>query len=222
MAIAKILQALSEKISAIIFAQYGVTVEIELANVATLNDGDEFVKVKSAIVLSIVNIEQDSTTKNQTLYKAIGVNATTVDRYKNPAQNLIISILFTSYNKDQSKYSEGLDKLAYIIKCLQNNNVYYYGYSNIHEQSEISETQQKILNKLTLDMVSLKMDQLNQMWTCLGSKYMPSVLYSMKMVRIQNETLETDPLIKKVKIQLWENEANDPTGLLESGEFTNQ
>jgi hypothetical protein len=222
MTISKILDSLSNKITTLIQLEYGVTMTIDLSNIATLNDGDDFVD-KSSVILSIVNIEEDKTLKNQFPYKEYSGTGNTVDKYKRPSQNLNISILFTSYNKDQGKmlYTQGIDKLEYIVRCLQHNNVYYYDNTNFFEQTEVSESQAKNLNKLILDMVSLKSDQLNQMWSYLGNKYMPSVLYCMRLITIQNENIQTARVIEKAKIQLWENDITAPVGLIEeSGEFT--
>jgi hypothetical protein len=220
MTLAKILDKLSKKItSKITSLNIGVVINIELTNVATLNDGDDFVQDKSSMILSIVNIEEDKTLKNMSLYKEYSGSGNVIEKYKKPAQNLIISLLFTSYNKDQSKYSEGIDKLEYIIQCLQQNNVFYYhdNDTDFFEQTEVSENQAKLMNKLILDMVSLKTEQLNQMWSYLGSRYMPSVLYTMRMIRVQKEDdLPTQNAIKKAKVQLWNNDINDLTGELEA------
>ena len=65
MTISKILEKLSAKISATIQTLYTVAVEIEMTNIATVNDGDEFLLNKSALLLSIVNIEEDKTLRNR-------------------------------------------------------------------------------------------------------------------------------------------------------------
>lgn len=224
MNLTKILDKLCKKITAeIALMNNGVAVSIELTNVATLNDGDNFMQEKSSMILSLVNIEEDRTLKNQTLYKEYSGNGNTIEKYKKPSQNLILSLLFTSYNKDQAKYAEGLDKLEYIIKCLQYNNVFYYDSTNLVEQTEVSENQAKSMNKIILDMVSLKSEHLNQMWSYLGGRYMPSVLYSMRMIRIQNENnLPTDPVIDKTKVQLWTNDKSDITGEIEAHSFLSE
>lgn len=221
MNLAKILDKLSKKITSEIAASNnGVTVSIELTNIATLNDGDEFLQEKSSMILSVVNIEEDKTLKNQTLYKEYAGIGNSIEKYKKPAQHLIFSLLFTSYSKNQNKYAEGLDKLEYIIKCLQNNNVFYYDTTHFFEQTEVSENQAKSMNKIILDLVSLKSDQLNQMWSYLGSRYMPSVVYNMRMIRVQNENnLPTDPIIDKAKVQLWTTDKNDITGEIETTSF---
>jgi hypothetical protein len=220
MTLAKILDKLSKKItSKITSLNVGVVINIELTNVATLTDSDDFLQEKTSIILSIVNIEEDKTLKNMSLYKEYSGSGNSIEKYKKPAQNLVLSLLFTSYTKDHSKYNEGLDKLEYIIKCLQQNNVFYYGENDtdFFEQTEVSENQAKLMNKLILDLVSLKTEQVNQMWSYLGSRYMPSVLYTMRMIHVQKEDdLPTQDVIKKAKVQLWNNDISDQTGELEA------
>lgn len=189
---------------------------IELANIATLNDGDEFLSSKSSIILSIVNIEEDKVMKNQTLYQNYIPSGNTVEKYKNPTQNLVLSLLFASYNIDQSKYTEGIDKLEAVIRYFQNKRVFYWQAENLFEYMP----ENGFYDKLTFDMISLKTDQLNQMWSYLGAKYMPSVLYQVQMISIQAEETLSEEIIRKAKIQLWENNPNDSTGHLESGTFT--
>jgi hypothetical protein len=211
----KITEFLSKLVTAV-NAEIAGTPIVELANIATLNDGDEFLSSKSSIILSIVNIEEDKILKNQTLYKNYIPSSNTVEKYKNPTQNLILSLLFASYNIDQSKYTEGIDKLEVVIRYFQNKRVFYWQAPNLSENIPGSGS----YDKLIFEMVSLKTDQLNQMWSYLGAKYMPSVLYQVQMISIQVEETSSDEIIKKAKIQLWENNSNDSTGHLESGTFT--
>lgn len=43
------------------------------------------------------------------------------------------------------------------------------------------------IEKLTVEMLSLGTEQLNQIWTYLGSKYLPSVAYRVRMVVLQED-----------------------------------
>ncbi|MCI3939186.1 DUF4255 domain-containing protein [Chryseobacterium aahli] len=212
----KITEFLSKLVAAI-NAEIAGTSIVELANVATLNDGDEFLTSKSTIILSIVNIEEDKILKNQTLYKNYIQPSNTIAKYKNPTQNLILSLLFTSYNIKQSDYATGIEKLEVVIKYLQNNRVFYWQPPN---DNLLKNEPKHDYEKFIFEIVSLKIDQLNQMWSYLGSKYMPSVLYQVRMIPIQNEeSLKDKEVIKISKVQLWENDKEDLAGLLESGEY---
>lgn len=197
---------------------------IDITNIATLNDGDDFLESKTPIVLSIVNIEEDKTQKNQSVYLKNSVDETSISRYTQPTQHLIISILFSSYNKDLSKYLDGIDKLKNIIYYFQLNKSFFYkndhtemiDYATFMAKTEIEKEDYE---KVTMEFVSLSMEQLNQMWSYLGSKYMPSALYKMRLCTIQNTPTVSERVVKKIGIALWENNPHNPIGLLESNEF---
>jgi hypothetical protein len=215
------LKIVIEKLSKLV--DPGQTV-VEITNIATLNDGDEFLASKSPIILSIVNIEEDKTLKNQSLYLKNTNDHTQISRYNHPTQHLIISILFSSYNKNLSKYLDGIEKLKNVISYFQQNNSFYYknDHTELIEYPTFmgkTDVQKENYTKITIESVSLSMDQLNQMWSYLGSKYMPSVLYKMRLCTVQDTATVQEKVIKKVKIKLWENDKNDIMGLLESGEF---
>ena len=197
---------------------------IEITNIATLNDGDDFLLSKTAIVMSIVNIEEDKTLRNQSVYLRDTNDQTQISRYKQPTQHLIISLLFASYSKDLAKYLDGIEKLKGVISYFQQNNSFYYK----DDDTELidydtylgkTELQKQNYQKITIESVSLSTDQLNQLWSYLGSRYMPSMLYKLRLCMIQESPVIQEKVIKKVKIDLWENDQNNPIGFIESGEF---
>ena len=104
-----------------------------------------------------------------------------------------------------------------VIKYLQNNRVFYWQPLN---NNLLKDEPKGDYEKFIFEIVSLKIDQLNQMWSYLGSKYMPSVLYQVRMIPIQKEdNPENKSVIKTSKVQFWENDKKDLAGLLESGEY---
>jgi hypothetical protein len=191
------------------------SIVVEISNISTLNDGDEFLESTSPIVLSIVNIEEDITAKTPDLYKKhIGQNPI-IEKFKNPTQYFITSLLFTAYNKVQTnnKYLDGISKLEHVIRCFQEQKVFYVKGGIEVPPDTAGHT------KLILDLESLKFNELNQLWSMLGNKYMPSVLYKMRIISIQNDNLDGDRVIEKFKIQLWDNDQNDLAGQIEETKF---
>lgn len=194
--------------------------DINIANIATLNDGDEFLETKSSIVLSVVNIQEDKTLKNQSIYNIKKVDKT-IETVAHPPQYLNISLLFTSYSKDQTKYLDGLEKLQNIIEYFQINNSFYF--QNITKTlityfsfKNLTPEQKENYSKITLMSVSLSMEQLNQMWSYLGSKYMPSILFEMRVLPIQKNEIALKKPIEKIEIDLWRKEIDKDFDLEES------
>ena len=135
-----------------------------------------------------------------------------MQKYKNPAKNLVLSLLFTAYNKEQKadKYEDGLKKLEHVIRCFQEEHVFY-----INGTTGVTDITTQDHTKIILDMESLKISELNQLWSMLGNKYMPSALYKMRMITIQHEEIDGGSTIDKFKLKLWNNKPDDITGKLE-------
>ncbi|WP_315824892.1 Pvc16 family protein [Paraflavitalea speifideaquila] len=56
------------------------------------------------------------------------------------------------------------------------------------------------IEKLILEMISLNLEQLHQLWSMLGGRYHPSVAYRMKMVTIDSITETDGSLVKEIQI----------------------
>ncbi len=201
------------------------TVVLDITNIAMLNDGDEFFESKSPTVLSIVNIEEDKILSNQSIYLKRVAGQDTVSKNVNHTKHLIISLLFSSYSKQAENYLNGLQKLNNVLSFFQEHTALYYnpsllpdnplcmiGYKNFNALLIGKEN----YTKIAFESVSLNMEQLNQLWSYLGSKYMPSVLLKMRLIPIQSDTLDGDKVIKEIGIKLWENNVDDPVGLIET------
>lgn len=217
----KISNILSKLISKINIEIPSNVLDIEINNIATLENQADSDMSKSPIILSIVNIEEDRTLKNQSVYLKETNDNTNISRFKNPTQHLIFSILFSSYLQESKFYLNGIEKLNLVINYFQQNNTFYYKKDDselIYYLDFMSKTEVEKLNysKITFETVSLNMEQLNQMWSYLGSKYMPSILFKMRLYPVQVDTVIKEEVIKEVKINLWENDKNNTIGLIET------
>ena len=190
----------------------GNTAFVELANIATLNDGDDFLTSTHPVIMSVVNIREDRVMNNPNVYKQRADKQ--FDKVSNPIKNLNLYILFAAYSKNNSNtdntYLSSITKLEQVIQFFQNQNVF--------ERSNLPVTGNLPLgiDRIILDMESLKMEELNQIWSFLGNKYMPSVLYKMRVLSIQSDQLEGSSRVETVDVKLWNNDENDKIGLLES------
>lgn len=187
---------------------------VEILNIATLNDGDEFLDSTTPIILSIINLEEDTIAKIPNVYLPNTTQARSVEKFKNPAQNLVVSLLFSAYSKDQTttRYQDGIVKLEHVIRCFQEQKVFY-----IDGTTEVDPSTENHI-KIILDMESLKINELNQLWAMLGNKYMPSLLYKMRMITIQHEQEDGGGVVERAKITLWNENPKDITGQIEESD----
>jgi hypothetical protein len=160
-----------------------------LGNVTTFNEsGTE----EANILLSLVNIEEEVLLRNPENFFKRDPNVV----YKNPPMHFNITIIFGAYlpNKNElgTNYEGSIAKIQKIIGFFQRQRVY--------ERSSFPDLPPGIEN-LVFDLVNLDLEQLHHLWSMLGGKYIPSVVYKMRMVAI-DEALESQefPLITQILI----------------------
>jgi Pvc16 N-terminal domain len=125
---------------------------------------------QNKVVLSLINIEKETSKpfyqRNQKL-----VNGNFAD--VNPAERYNLDVLITSNFDD---YAETLKFLNAAIQFFQTNvSLDSSGFSNIP----------KGINKLEFDIEKISYHQMHSLWTAMGAKYQPSVIYKMRLVTIQ-------------------------------------
>lgn len=141
--------------------------------------------VKNKAVLSLVNIEEDRVAKQQENY--IKTNTTTV--YKSPPIYLNLFILFSV---NRTRYDECLNFLSSIIQFFQ----YQAVFTPVTHPSLDSRIQ-----KLMVDMCSMSFEQSNHLWSILGGKYLPSVMYKVRQVTLDEDaTISESGLIKQIQL----------------------
>jgi len=126
--------------------------------------------------LSLVNIEEERVTKAQQNF-----SRSTDGRivHMNPEIKLNLYVLIVA---NFSNYRTGLEFLSGCIRFFQSKSVFTP--ANTPELDPA-------IQKLIVEMMTLNFEQQNHLWGSLGAKYLPSVIYKVRMLTIQ-EALATD------------------------------
>lgn len=141
--------------------------------------------------LSLVNIEEEKIFKEQ---KTTYVNSEGIVEYRNPELKLNLYILISAnfQNKDlndpSDDYFEGLKQLSHIISFFQAKNVF------TNDNTPALASEDPNIKKLILELYSYSFEQMYNFWSVLGTKYLPSVLYKIRMLKVQEGELISDSL----------------------------
>lgn len=164
---------------------------ILFGNLSQINEGTQAEKYKGKIVMSLVNVEEDKLSKSPDNFTVIPMQKTI---YKNPKMYLNVYILF-AINKDYGSTTETADPykdLSLIVQCFQRKNLF---------TPENSPSLPSIFDRLYLELVSLSFEQLNHLWGVLGGKYIPSVLYKVRVIGIEDDQVDFEGgLIQEINI----------------------
>ena len=144
------------------------------------------------VVVSVVNIRQESTLRNMAANRQI-FDSSGLPRgvARNPGIFLNIYLLIGA---NKAQYNIGLQRISQVISFFQR--------SPIFTVSEIPNLPDFGLEKIIFDLHSTDFEELNQLWGIMGGKYIPSVVYKMRLAYIDSmeEGMEI-PLVKTIDAQ---------------------
>ena len=168
--------------------------QVVLGNIAFI-DAFQDVSAQSTndkLIASVVNIAQEKTLRNIPYSRsAVSENGTPIATQRSPEIWLNIYILFGA---NRTSYADALGSIGKIIGFFQRKNVF----TPAELQSILGDTEEVDLPnvlKLIFDLHSMSFEELNQLWGIMGGKYIPSVLYKMRMAVIQEaETTSGRPI----------------------------
>ncbi len=139
-----------------------------LGNISMFNDGDEFTaSLKDKLIVSLVNIEEDRIAKTPDNFIRQG------DRniYRNPPLHFNITLIFSATHS----YEKALPLIEGVIRFFQVKSVF--------DNANTTGLDEEV-GRVVFDLVSLNLEQMHQLWTSLGGKYIPSVIFKMRMMTI--------------------------------------
>lgn len=157
-----------------------------LGNISRLFDGEVAAAgLVNRVILSLVNVEEDRIAKQQENFVRTDVST----RYKNPQLYLNLYILFSA---NRTGYADALQHLSYILQFFQ--------FQHVFTPITHPDLDPRI-QKLIVDLCTLNFEQVNHLWSTLGGKYIPSVLYKVRQITIDEDiTVSESGFIKEVQI----------------------
>jgi hypothetical protein len=166
------------------------TPRVVLGNAARAFDTDTppagYIQINNRAIISLVNIEEDRVSKQQENY----TKTVTSVRYKNPPLFLNIYMLISM---NRNNYGDSLTWLSHVLQFFQYQNVF----TPISHPSLDSRVQ-----KLVVELYTLNFEQVNHLWSTLGGKYLPSVMYKVRQLSVDEDvTVSESGFIKEIQLE---------------------
>ena len=148
--------------------------------------------ITDRVVVSVVNIQQESTLRNMAANRQIFDNSGLPRGVARQPGVFLNIFLLIGANKEQ--YNIGLQRISQVISFFQRNSIFTI--------SEIPSLPDFGLDRIIFDLHSTNFEELNQLWGIMGGKYIPSVVYKMRLAYIDSmdEGMEI-PLVKTIDAQ---------------------
>lgn len=139
-------------------------------------DGTVQAGIDDKIVVSLVNIEEERIARDPEIYKKQLDGTIQIVK---PEVKLNLFLLITAYFP--SDYNESLKMLSLIIGFFQKKNTF---------NTSNSPGLDARIKDMNLGLYTLNMEQQNHLWGSIGAKYLPSVLYKMRLISIAEDEID--------------------------------
>ena len=168
------LKFLEDQLNTYLRTRRGSSSTLGQVNMSKLVDDEgKSAVTQDTIGTSIINIEEERIFKSQVSEYAYTNGQHIV---LEPKLKINLYVIFAANFK---QYEEALKYISYILMYFQSHSVFTpEQYPDLDPHIE----------KLTAELQSLNYEQLNQIWTFIGGKQLPSVIYKVRMVSLQDDT----------------------------------
>lgn len=146
---------------------------------------------QNKVMLTLVNIEEERALKNEPFYiRRYDPQRGEVIEKRNPTLYINLYLLFSCTDT----YVNALDRIYQVIEYFQGKYIFTEDTANTGDQYP------HMIEKIILDLYSLNFEQLNHLWGMLGGKYVPSVLYRLRLLPVQRDVTSPATPIEEIKI----------------------
>ncbi len=156
--------------------------EVVLDNLQKLQE-----KKAQGIIISLLNVEEEFALKNTPHY----IRRNNQLFYKEPPVYLNLNILLAFEFDD---YGTSLQRLSETVEFFQVNKWF------TAESQRPANLFPQGLHKLILDLQQMNFEQLNHIWSISGGAHFPSLLYKMRLIKIQPQSEIEGPEIDTIQL----------------------
>lgn len=167
----KVLGFITTYINQEIKMSFGLTDNKIIASSLINPDGSVTENIENKIIISVINLEHETTTKSMGNFVVSADN-----QYGQVAPPVYLNIyLLISANYMASNYMESLKMLSAVIGILQA--VPYF-------ERRDHPTMDPSLDKLAFEIFNVPINELSHIWSGIGAKYVPSIIYKVRLIAI--------------------------------------
>lgn len=160
---------LANQLNQFLKRSFGLAEDIVTVSNIVEPDGSVAPNVNNKLVMMLANIERDTVPFRQSTHNGNGESRSAISA---PPIYLNLYVMVAA-NFSGNNYPEALKLISNTISFFQRQPVF--------DQHSTPDLDQRI-EKLVLELENLKIQDLNNVWGLLSGKYLPSVLYKVRMV----------------------------------------
>jgi len=157
---------------------FGLTEDKVIASSLINLDGTVTDNIENKVIISLINIEHETFAANTGQYQQAG--GTQYGKVEQPVYLNLYLVFAANYNS--SNYIESLKMLSATIACIQANPAF-----DIKEFPDLDPS----TPRLSFEIHNLPINELSHIWNGIGAKYVPSIIYKVRMLTIQKSMMKS-------------------------------
>jgi len=142
------------------------------------HDGTPVASTADKVIMTLVNVEEERIGRIQSP-QIKTINGKEVKVSPEIKLNLFVLII-----ANRNNYEESLKFISHVITFFQSKHVF-----DVQNSPGLDSD----IKKLVLELSTVSFEQLNNLWGAMGAKYLPSVLYKIRMLTIQSDKVIESP-----------------------------
>lgn len=185
------LNVVADQLNSTLYEKWGATINgtneiVQLNNIGNINE--EKNDLYNKIILTLLKVEEETSLKNAGVYSKRAANQ--IGKHQ-PAIYLNLYVLVAVTKKN---YREALQLLSDTINFFQSSKVFIG-----HDPESASDDESSF--KITVELYDTNFQEVFDMWSNLGSKQFPSVIYKVRLLRFFDAKQVQDvPTIKTINV----------------------
>lgn len=160
---------------------FGTTKDFVVAASLVDPSGSIVAETKNKVVISVINLEHETFAKWQNNLRS--ETGTTMGKVAPP----VFLNLYVLVSSNHDNYLESFKRLSAVISAFQ---------ARPYFSSNDAPNMPAPLTKITLEIFNVPITELSHIWSGIGAKYVPSILYKLRMIAVQeNQLLKEVPTV---------------------------
>lgn len=143
------------------------------------NDAGSEEEITESVIISLVSIEEENAMKNNYPLRQFGSNFI-------QEKSAVFINIYLLFSAKYANYNTGLKAISQVLTCFQSVRKILFTVDN--------EEQEAVMN-----LHNLGFENLNNLWTVLGGKYLPSVIYKVRLLMFQQSPPVNGALITDIR-----------------------
>jgi hypothetical protein len=166
--------------------------EVILGNISLIDafQDSSSQSLSDKVIASIINIEQEGALRNLPLRRS-SVDGNGLPRVTEQQPEIYLNV-YILFGANKSDYTIALQRISQVILFFQRQYVF--------TQDDAPELIPLNIDRLIFDLYSASFDELNQLWSVNGGKYIPSVIYKMRLAMIQGAEETGADIISEINL----------------------